>query len=382
VGRRELFIDAALGAAVTLIVAVAITADIGGTRAPDVGAYLFAVGLGLLMLIRRRHPRLALLATGVGISGYYIADYPPIGLALPMAAALYSAAERGRPVFAASTGAVLLLGSLFFRIGEGQGSNYLIGYELPWSAAIMAGAIALGDGVRGRQIRVAQQREREHELLRAGEREAERRVEAERLALARDLHDVLAHTTTVIALQAHVAREALEDADVDAARAALTVISEASGEANRELRTTVALLRQPADTPPRTPTGSLARLDRLAAATTEAGLPVAIHVAGQPVPLPSTVDVAAYRVVQEALTNAVRHAGATKAEIHIDYRSDEVAVVVRDDGHGGEPDPETGHGLAGMRERVELIGGRLRAGNARDGRGFEVAAVLPTRDGR
>ena len=170
VARRELLIDAGLGAAVTLIVAVAITADIGGTRGPDVGAYLFAVGLGLLMFIRRRHPVLTLIATGVGITGYYIADYPPIGLALPMAAALYSAAERGRLVVAASTAAVLLFGSLIFRIGgEGEGSNYLLGYELPWSAAIMAGALALGDGVRNRHLQAARQREREQEQSRQQE---------------------------------------------------------------------------------------------------------------------------------------------------------------------------------------------------------------------
>jgi signal transduction histidine kinase len=384
--------DAALAGAVTLVVAVAITADIGGTRAPDVGAYLFAVGLGLLMFIRRRHPVLALVATGVGITGYYIADYPPIGLALPMAAALYSAAERGRLLVAASTAAVLLGGSLIFRIGEGQGSNYLLGYELPWSAAIMAGAIALGDGVRSRQQQAARQREREQELRRATELEAARRVEAERLALARDLHDVLAHTTTVIGMQAHVAREALDDGDIDAARAALEVISEASGEASRELRTTVALLRQPADRAPRAPTGSLARLDRLAAATTEAGLPVTVHVTGTPGPLPSTVDVTAYRIVQEALTNAARHSGATRVDVHVDYGARALTIRVRDDGRGGEvgkpPDSAAssavgdpaGHGVIGMRERAELLGGTLTAGPTADGRGFEVLAILPTVD--
>jgi signal transduction histidine kinase len=380
--RREIIVDALLGAAVTLVVAVAITADIGGTRGPDVGAYLFAVGLGALMLIRRRYPELALVATAVGISWYYIADYPPIGLALPLAAALYSAAERGKLVFAALSATFVLAASLVFRIGEGEGRAYLLGYETPWSAAIMAGAIALGDGVRSRAIRAEQQRQREWELLRAGELVAERRVEAERLALARDLHDVLAHTTTVIALQAHVAREALDDADLDAARAALAVISEASGEANRELRTTVGLLRQSADPGSRAPAGSLARLDRLAAATTEAGLPVSVHVTGPPVPLPSTVDVTAYRIVQEALTNAVRHSGATTVEIDVTYQPAAVAIAVRDDGQGGDPEPATGHGLAGMRERVELIGGTLTAGNVDGGRGFAVVAVLPTGDGR
>jgi signal transduction histidine kinase len=377
--RREAVVDAVLGGAVTLVVAIAITADIGGTRGPDVGAYLFAVALGLLMLMRRRYPELTVVATGVGISGYYIADYPPIGLALPLAAALYSAAERGKVLFAGLCGAVLLLGSLIFRIGEGDGLGYLLGYDTPWSAAIMAGAIALGDGVRSRQIRLAQQRDREAELVRSAQAEADRRVEAERLALARDLHDALAHTTTVITLQAHVAREALEDADLASVRAALGVISAASGEANRELRNTVTLLRQPSDVAPRSPAGGISRLDELAAATAESGLPVAVHVQGVPVPLPSTVDSTAYRIVQEALTNAVRHSGAGRVDVVVGYAASAVTIVVRDDGRGFEQvDAGPGHGLAGMRERAELLGGTLTAGTLAAGQGFEVRATLPT----
>jgi signal transduction histidine kinase len=376
--RREVVVDAVLGGAVTLVVAFAITADIGGRRGPDVGAYLFALGLGLLMLMRRRYPGLTLVATGVGISGYYIADYPPIGLALPLAAALYSAAERGKVLFAGGYAALLLLGSLFFRIGEEEeGLGYLLGYETPWSAAIMAGAIALGDGVRSRHLRLAQQREREAELLRAADAAAAQRVQAERLALARDLHDALAHTTTVIALQAHVAREALDDADLAAARSALEVISTASGEANRELRTTVSLLRQPADVSPLAPVGSLTRLDRLAAATAESGLPVDVQVHGDPRPLPSLVDSTAYRIVQEALTNAVRHSGARRVEVLVHYADDTIRVIVRDDGRGGVEDAGAGHGLAGMGERAELLGGALTAGPRKDMPGFEVRAVLP-----
>ncbi|WP_202805848.1 sensor histidine kinase [Actinopolymorpha alba] len=373
--RRQVVLDACLGGVVSLVVAVAITANVGGSRGPDVGAYMFAVGLGLLMLVRRHHPSLALLATAVGLTGYYIADYPPIGLAVPLAAALYSAAEHGKVLLATSTAVVLVAASSFFRLREGTALGYLFGYELPWSVAIMAGAIALGDGVRNRQIRTAQQRQREQDLLRTSQQEAVRVITQERLQLARDLHDVLAHTTTIISMQADVAREALDDRDVDATQAALAVIRSASGQATQELRSTVTLLRQPAEHTPRAPVGTLEHLDRLAAATTDSGLPVAVHLEGQQAPLPTVVDVTAYRIVQEALTNAVRHANATHVDVYLRYRSDRVDIAVKDNGHGGGTSTDGGHGLAGMRERAELVGGTLTATAADDG--FEVSASLP-----
>lgn len=378
--RRHLILDACLGGVVALVVAIAITANLGGSRGPDIGAYLFAAGLGLLMLVRRQHPTLTLLATTVGLVGYYIADYPPIGLAVPAAAALYSAAEHGKPVLATSVATFLLASSSFFRLRDGEELSYLLGYELPWSVAVMAGAIALGDGVRNRQLRHAQQRQREADLRQAGRQETERRITHERLQLARDLHDVLAHSTTIITMQADVAREALHDRDVTAAQDALAVIRATSGQATRELRSTVTLLRQPADADTRAPTGSLDNLDRLAAATTDSGLPVTVHIRGQRTPLPTVVDVTAYRIVQEALTNAVRHANATLVDVHVHYQPGRVDVTVKDNGRGnidstGDDSTSNGHGLAGMRERAELIGGTLTT-TASDA-GFAVAASLP-----
>lgn len=367
--------DACLGGGVTLVVAVAIAANVGGSRGPDAGAYLFAVGFGLLMFVRRRHPSLALLATAVGLAGYYIADYPPIGLAVPLAAALYSAAEHGKVVLATGVATALLVCSGFFRLREGEQLAYLLGYELPWSVAVMAGAIALGDGVRSRRIRNAQQRQREQDLMLASQQEAARVIEHERLQLARDLHDVLAHTTTIISLQADVAGEALEDGDGGAAQSAVAVIRSASGQAAEELRSTVTLLRRPAEDESRAPIGSLEHLDRLAAATTDSGLPVAVHVEGQRAPLPTVVDATAYRIVQEALTNAVRHADATRVDVHVHYRPEHVDITVKDDGDGGDGGTSGGHGLAGMRERAGLIGGTLTAAAGEDG--FEVRASLP-----
>ncbi|WP_283135101.1 sensor histidine kinase [Rhizohabitans arisaemae] len=374
--RRQVVIDACLGGVVALVVAVAITANTGGSRGPDLGAYMFAVGLGLLMFVRRQHPSLTLIVTAVGLVGYYIADYPPIGLAVPVAAALYSAAEHGKLMLAGGVAVFLLLSSSFFRLRDGQELAYLLGYELSWSVAVMAGAVALGDGVRSRRIRNAQQRQRELDLLEASRQEAARRITQERLQLARDLHDVLAHTTTVISIQADVAREALQVRDVDAAQAALSIIRSAGGQATQELRATLTLLRQPAEGASRVPVGSLEHLGRLAAVTTESGLPVTVHVDGERPPPPTVVDVTAYRIVQEALTNAVRHANATHVAVHVRYRPDRVDVTVKDDGRGGDGGTGGGgHGLTGMRERAELIGGTLTV--IAGGDGFEVRASLP-----
>jgi signal transduction histidine kinase len=142
----------------------------------------------------------------------------------------------------------------------------------------------------------------------------------------------------------------------------------------------VALLRQPADIAPRSPVSGIAHLDELATATSGSGLPVSVHVQGVPESLPSTVDSTAYRIVQEALTNAVRHSGAGQVDVFVGYSAQAVTIVVRDDGRGGveRAAAEPGHGLAGMRERAELLGGTLTAGSLGAGQGFEVRAMLPT----
>ncbi|WP_211588848.1 sensor histidine kinase [Allorhizocola rhizosphaerae] len=368
--RRDILIDGALAAAVTLVIAVAVTADLGGGRGPDVTAYMFAIGLGLLMLVRRRHPVLALIATGVGLIGYHALDYPPVGLAVPVAAALYSAAEHGKTRLAVGVALALLAVSNFFRLRDGEDPGYLIGFELAWSVAMMAAAIALGDSVRNRR-----------RLRQEGEREAAIRMEQERLAIARDLHDVLAHTITVISLQSDVAREALDDADAAAARTALALIRTASDEAGDELRTTVALLRRPADAAIRSPTASLRNLGWLARTMGDNGLPVTVRTEGEPVPLPGIVDTTAYRIVQESLTNALRHAGASRVEVVLRYGRHRLDVDIIDDGHGhgrdadGDADGD-GHGLAGMRERAELVGGKLTTHIVGNG-GSTVSASLP-----
>ncbi len=360
-------VDAVLAVAVSAVVAVAIAADLGGTRGPEPGAFLFALGLGVLMFVRRSYPVLTLAATVAGIIGYYLADYPPIGLAIPVAAALYSTAEAGRTRVAVAVSVGLLAVTTGFRLAEGDDPVYLFGYEFASTVGLMAAAIALGDGVRSRALLAAEQEQR-----------ARRRMEEERMRIAREVHDVLGHTVTVISIQANVATEAVDD-DPEAVRAALGVIREAADGAVRELRATVGLLASSGDEDPsRAPVGSVRHLDTLVQATSDSGLPVDITVEGAPRPLPSAVDSTAYRIVQEALANSLRHSAATHAEIVLTYGDDRLVISVADDGRGwsGSVGDAVGSGLRGMRERTVLLGGSLVV-DSRPGGGFRIDAVLP-----
>lgn len=377
--RRQadaVLLDAALAASVAGVVAAAMAVNLGGSRQPDVFAYLFAGGLGALMLVRRNAPVLTLLATAIGLLGYYVAGYPSVGLALPVAAALYSAAEAGYLRWAVGTAFGLLVVSTTARLLEGQDVAYLFGYELATTLTVMAAAMALGDAMRARRRLLDDQAERLLQVADRKEREAAARIEQERLRIARDLHDVLAHTVSVISIHADVATEALAD-DKDATADALHHIHTASTGAARELRATVGLLRGDGTERQVRPTGSLAQLPDLAHQVQGNGLEVGLRIADGCPELPVAIDTTVYRIVQEALTNTVRHANASRADVTVDHRAGSVFVEVTDDGRGAVADID-GHGLAGMRERAALLGGSVRAGNRQEG-GFQVRAELPVR---
>lgn len=383
--HRPLLADCVIGIVVAVVVAIAISADLGGDRRPDALAYLFAVCLGALMLARRPFPVLTLVATGAGLNAYYSAGYPPIGLAIPVAAALYSAAEAGKLRWAVGTALVLQAIGTTYRLLVGQSPAYLLGYELATTVALMAGAIALGYSMRARRLLHAQQRAQELRSALELEREGERRVEEERLRIARDIHDILAHAIAVISVQANLASDTIGD-DPEAARAAVTAIGAASDDAAREMRSTLGLLG--GDAGARSPTGSLRQLDALAQATRDSGLPVHIRIEGAPGRIPAVVDATAYRIVREALTNSLRHACASHVEVVVHHEPERLDIRVRDDGRGRsqakanhlpehEPAPgDRGWGIAGMRQRAALLGGRVDIAPAPGG-GFVVHASLP-----
>ncbi|MEV0321906.1 sensor histidine kinase [Streptomyces sp. NPDC050658] len=211
-----------------------------------------------------------------------------------------------------------------------------------------------------------------------------RAITAERLRIARELHDMIAHSIGVIAIQAGVGSRVIDTQPAEA-RGALTTIEATSRETLASLRRTLVALRKPetaaegaagaADLTPREPAPGLADLDRLVASALDAGVRVAVRWTGERRPLPADIDLAAFRILQEALTNVIRHAGTDSCRVRVELAAAELSVEVEDDGRGGLS-AGTGLGLVGMRERVALLHGRFTAGPRPEG-GFRVAAVLP-----
>lgn len=368
-------VDALLGGAVAIVVAIVISADQGGRQDPDIIAYLWAVGLGALMLARRHYPVVVLMVTALGLFAYYAAGYPAVGVAVPVAAALFSAAELGRLLWAAATAAVVAAVSVFFRLMEGQNVTVVVGYELAGHVMLMAAAIALGDSVRSRRAVQANARRIGELTAKQIQQDADARVHAERLAIARDLHDSIGHTTSVISLHADVAREAI-NRDDDSAREALALIKRTAGRTMTELRATVELLRSPREE--RRPVMTIADLESLIQPAVEAGIEVEVANA-LPSGLPATTETAAYRIIQESITNIAKHSTATQAIVTVARIDDMVNLTVIDNGAPpSEPagdDPHHGYGIVGMRERAEALGGRLSAGY--EATGFAVRVMLP-----
>ncbi|MEU0199854.1 MULTISPECIES: sensor histidine kinase [unclassified Streptomyces] len=239
------------------------------------------------------------------------------------------------------------------------------------------GATALGRAVRSRRENLAAARARAERAERMQEVEARRRVTEERVRIARDLHDVVAHHITLVNAQAGVAHHLMR-ANPEQAYEALAHIKDNSRAALDELRATVGLLRQPDDAPgSRAPIPRLADLDTLVGGFEASGLSVSVTRTGGPSPLAPATDLTAYRIIQEALTNTHKHASASRASVVLDYGVHALRVTVTDDGRPGAPKGAgSGHGLIGMRERATAIGGTVTAGPRPEG-GFQVVAELP-----
>ncbi|WP_037889536.1 histidine kinase [Streptomyces viridochromogenes] len=351
-----------------------------GVRSPD-ALSLLLITLGAAALVfRRRVPMTVLALTGTVSLVESVTGDPRAPVAMSAVIALYTVAST---TDRSTTWRVGLLTMTVL-----TGSAMLAG-PLPWYAqenlAIFAwtgiGATA-GDAVRSRRAVVAAIRERAERAERTREEEARRRVAEERLRIARDLHDVVAHHIALVNVQAGVAAHVM-DKRPDQAKEALAHVREASRSALNELRATVGLLRQSGDPEaPTEPAPGLDRLDELAGTFRSAGLHVEVARADQDTTLPAAVDLAAYRVIQEALTNVQKHAGPkARAEVSVVRVGPDIEITVLDDG-AGEDDTAGGggHGLLGMRERVTALRGTLTTG-PRYGGGFRVHAVLPVKSG-
>ncbi|WP_460064720.1 sensor histidine kinase [Streptomyces sp. YKOK-I1] len=349
-------------------------------RTPDPLSLLLMTLGAMALVFRRRAPMTVLAVTGTLSVVELITGDPRAPVAMSAVVALFTvAATTDRPTtlraglvtMTALTSAAMLAGPLPWYAQENLGI-------LAWTGI---GATA-GDAVRSRRAVVQAIRERAERAERTREEEARRRVAEERLRIARDLHDVVAHHIALVNVQAGVAAHVM-DKRPDQAKEALAHVREASRSALSELRATVGLLRQSGDPEaPTEPAPGLDRLDELAGTFRNAGLLVEVARADHDTKLPAAVDLAAYRVIQEALTNVQKHAGGdAKAEVSVVRVGPHIEITVLDDGvPGAEEAPVTGggHGLLGMRERVTALRGTLTTG-PRYGGGFRVHAILPVK---
>ncbi|MFE7468029.1 sensor histidine kinase [Streptomyces sp. NPDC057499] len=351
-----------------------------GTEPPAPVSLLLMVAGAVALIWRRRNP-LAVLAVTAALTVVELVSFdPPAPVVMSTVIALYTVAARtDRPTtwrvgvltMAVPTAAAMLFGPPPWYSQENFGI-------FAWTG--LAGAA--GDAVRSRRAFIGAIQERAERAERTRDEEARRRVAEERLRIARDLHDVVAHHIALVNVQAGVAAHVM-DRRPDQAKEALAHVREASRSALDELRATVGLLRQSGDPKaPTEPAPGLAVLDALVDTVRRAGLPVEVACTDRRPPLPAAVDLAAYRVIQEALTNVRKHAGpGARAEVSVVRVGFTAEITVLDNGTGngtgkGAESSGGGHGLLGMRERVTALGGTLTAG-PRYGGGFRVHAILP-----
>ena len=247
--------------------------------------------------------------------------------------------------------------------------NFVVGsiiFAIVWTIAF---------GVGRKSLEADEAKERANRAEREREERARMAVAEERARIARELHDVVGHSVSVMTVQASGVRRLLRP-DQDREREALLVVERTGREALAEMRRMVGVLRRPEEAPALAPQPSLDHLGRLVEQAREAGLPVELRVEGEATQLPAGVDLTAYRLVQEALTNVVKHAQATRADVLVNYGDSYLEVTVKDDGKGVGNGDGGGHGLVGMRERVSVYGGELDAG-PRTGGGYQLRARLP-----
>ncbi|GAB3323260.1 sensor histidine kinase [Geodermatophilus aquaeductus] len=340
------------------------------------GYVLLVVG-GAVVVVRRRWPVPVFAATALASLLYYALDFPDGPGWLGLFVALYTVTALGdgrRSLLVAGGGTAVLaagwlvsgadveppaaIGWVFFRIG----------------ASVMSAA--LGESVRSRREIAAEALARAELAERTREQEARARVDEERLRIAREVHDTVAHALAVISVQSGVTAHVL-DRRPDRAREALEAIARTSSEALQDMRAVLGVLRGPDDG--RAPHPGLGRIGELTARAREAGLDVDLAAASPPPPVPGAVGGAAYRILQESLTNVIRHVGPTRVTVALEVAAGILCVRVRDEGprEGRRAAAAgTGQGIAGMRERCRLLGGDLDAGPLPGG-GFAVTARLP-----
>jgi signal transduction histidine kinase len=372
-GRRSLAIDTAVALCATGV-ELGSVAD-GGAAASPLSIVLAAVAGGALVL--RRSAPLAVLATTLASAAAIVAlGDEPAGVAGGIA--LYTtAAICERKVSLAAlvpTAAIAAVLSATTADAEGRQASALFGATV--AVLLVVGVWALGAYAQTRRRYTRALEERAAHAEREREQLARIAVHEERASIARELHDIVAHSVSVMLVGVRGARDVLRTSP-DVADDTLARVETSGEQSLAELRRILALLRAPEHGAESRPQPSLAELDELVAGYRDAGLPVRLELTGEPQPLPGGVELSVYRIVQEALTNVLKHSHPTRVTVTLAFRGSCLDVEVADDGTGVEHDgATTGHGIVGMRERVALLGGELETGR-RVGGGYRVAARLP-----
>jgi signal transduction histidine kinase len=346
-------------AAVLTLVGVPAGLALTGGNADTVLTLTLAAWLAGFALLTHRWPLAVLVVTVLTVNAWRISGLIEAGWLWPATAALVALVLAGRLRTAVSAAVGTLLWGLqwdtFVHPHDADWVLGRLGGEALWAGAVLAGATAYRNTLRWRA-----------EAAQRFDVESRRRRAEERVEIARDLHDVVSHTLAVVGVHLNVALDAF-DTEPEEAKASLRLAQEVRGRAMTDLKALVGVLRE-GELP------ALEGLGRLFDQVREAGLEVSFNEFGDPVEVPAPVAAAIHRVVQESLTNTVRHAGARRVVVTIRYAPDSVLVDVRDDGTGGGRTVD-GHGIAGMRERVAALGGALTAGPGRTG--FTVRASIP-----
>ncbi|HZQ65819.1 MAG TPA: sensor histidine kinase [Gaiellaceae bacterium] len=348
-----------------------------GPRGPLWFDILATIGMTTLLFARRRFPVGALVAIGILIAGSAFVDHRLmsddfVSFLVGLAVAVLFGTWPNRLISVA--GLAFTVGVAEVVVSNDPNSS---GGDYVWNAVSLSVAWIVGFAVGGKGREAEEARERAAQAEREREERALRAVSDERARIARELHDVVGHSVSVMTVQASAVRRLLDE-DQDRERESLVVVEQTGREALAEMRRLVGVLRRPEEAPALAPQPSLEHLARLVDQVREAGLRVDVRVEGDAVQLPASVDLTAYRLVQEGLTNALKHARAERAEVVVRYDDGHVEVTVSDDGRGGGDGEKGGHGLVGMRERVSVYGGELEAGPRPDG-GYRLRARLPVR---
>jgi signal transduction histidine kinase len=373
---KRYWFDALVVAGIAVTIAVAV-ADQQKKNGPD-GPLWFDVLASIAFLIpfffRRRYPFGAPAAVGVILAsvsfvdtGFVNDEFTTFLSGIAVAFMFGMLKERSQ----ALAGAALLVGTIAI-IAHNQG-DHPGDFLFP---AIVFGVSWTVGFVLGQKLREGSEaKERAERLEREREEQARIAVAEERARIARELHDIVGHSVSVMTVQAAGVRSLLRP-EQEREREALEIIEQTGREALAEMRRLVGVLRRPEEGPALAPQPSLEHVEKLVSQARESGLPVKLRVEGDPVQLPAGVDLTAYRLVQEGLTNAIKHARAENAEVIVRYGDGQVELTVSDDGAGDGDGVKGGNGLVGMRERVSVYGGELDAGPRPEG-GFRLHATLP-----